>query len=137
MKEFASQIYAAVQSKKLAEPFDADMIKRACPGWTNRTYHVFPSKHAVGNPGKNTELFVREKGRKVAPKYRNPKNRTETWADVVRCHGGLQRKSNKERSGRTLPSISRLPGRRGLRSKGLSANRNDGPPFTGISTVDR
>jgi hypothetical protein len=59
MKQFATEIYSAVRSGRLREPFDADTLKRACPGWAERTYHVFLSKHAVGNPGKTTELFVR------------------------------------------------------------------------------
>jgi hypothetical protein len=59
MKEFASAIYTAVQSRRLAEPFGADAVRRECPGWADRTYHVFLPKHAVGNPGRNTELFVR------------------------------------------------------------------------------
>jgi hypothetical protein len=58
MKEFGSEIYAAVHSGKLAEPFNAAMVKRACPGWAERTYRTFLGKHAVGN-GQTTELFVR------------------------------------------------------------------------------
>jgi hypothetical protein len=58
MKEFGSEIYAAVRSGKLREPFDAAMVKRACPGWAARTYHTFLGKHAVGS-GKTTELFLR------------------------------------------------------------------------------
>jgi hypothetical protein len=58
MKTFASQIYGAVKSKRLSQPFNAAMVKRACPGWANKTYNVFLSKHAVGN-GATTELFVR------------------------------------------------------------------------------
>jgi hypothetical protein len=58
MKEFASQIYAAVQSGQLKQPFNAAMVARACPGWADRTYHVFLAKHAEGN-GHTTELFVR------------------------------------------------------------------------------
>jgi len=58
MKEFGSQIYAAVRAGRLAEPFNAAMVKRACPGWANGTYHTFLGKHAVGN-GNTTELFVR------------------------------------------------------------------------------
>jgi hypothetical protein len=46
----------AVRSGKLAEPFNAAMVKRVCPGWAERTYRVFLSKHAVGN-GITTELF--------------------------------------------------------------------------------
>lgn len=60
MKEFGSQIFGAVGLGGLAQPFNAQMVKRACPGWANRTYHTFLSKHAVGN-GTTTELFVRVK----------------------------------------------------------------------------
>jgi len=58
MKEFASEIFAAVQSGKLKEPFCASTVMRACPGWAEKTYHVFLGKHAVGN-GSTTELFIR------------------------------------------------------------------------------
>jgi len=58
MKQLASEIYAAVQSGKLKEPFNAAMVRLACPGWAERTYHPFLAKHAVGN-GQTTELFVR------------------------------------------------------------------------------
>ena len=58
MRQFASEIYAAVKSGKLKQPFNAAMLEQACPGWALRTYSVFPAKHAVGN-GRTTELFVR------------------------------------------------------------------------------
>jgi hypothetical protein len=58
MKKFATQIYDAVKAGKLAEPFDAAMVRRACPGWSEKSYGVFLSKHADGN-GANTELFAR------------------------------------------------------------------------------
>lgn len=58
MKEFGSQIYAAVRSDRLREPFSAAMVKRACPGWADKTYQVFLSKHAIGN-GTTSELFIR------------------------------------------------------------------------------
>jgi hypothetical protein len=58
VKVFGSQIAAAVRSGRLAEPFTAAMVKRACPGWADRTYHVFLPKHAKGN-GRTTELFIR------------------------------------------------------------------------------
>ena len=48
MKEFASQIYIAVSSGKLSEPFKAAMLKKACSGWADHTYSTFPGKHAVG-----------------------------------------------------------------------------------------
>ena len=59
MKEFGSKVYAAVKSGKLNQPFNAAMAKKACPGWVVGTYHTFFAKHAIGNPGSNTELFVR------------------------------------------------------------------------------
>lgn len=58
MKEFATEIYTRVRTGKLVEPFDAATVKRACPGWADRTYHVFLPKHVVGN-GNTTELFIR------------------------------------------------------------------------------
>lgn len=58
MRSFASQIHRAVKSGRLKQPFNAEMVRRACPGWAEKTYNVFLSKHAVGN-GKTTELFVR------------------------------------------------------------------------------
>lgn len=57
MREFASEIYAAVLSGKLRQPFNAATVKKACPGWADRTYHTFLGKHSVGNG--NTGLFVR------------------------------------------------------------------------------
>jgi hypothetical protein len=59
LKDFASQIYAAVRGGRLAEPFGPNDAQRACPGWAPKTYTVFLSKHRVGNPGKTTELFER------------------------------------------------------------------------------
>jgi hypothetical protein len=57
-KAFATEIYAAVHSGKLKQPFSAETAKRACPGWADRTYKNFFSKHCVGNPSRTTELFV-------------------------------------------------------------------------------
>jgi len=57
MKEFAAAIYSAVQAGRLKEPFNAAMVKSACPGWAEKTYHTFLGKHAEGN-GNTTELFV-------------------------------------------------------------------------------
>jgi hypothetical protein len=59
MKAFASEIYAAVKSGKLKQPFNAQSAKRACPGSGENTYLNFFSKHCVGNPSGTTELFVR------------------------------------------------------------------------------
>jgi hypothetical protein len=59
MKAFASEVYEAVRSGKLAQPFSAEAVKRACPGWAEGTYRNFFNKHRVGNPTGITELFVR------------------------------------------------------------------------------
>ncbi len=70
MKEFASQIYAAVKEGRLGEPFGSADVRCACPGWAPRTYGVFLPKHALGNPNKQTKLFER-----VAPgRYRTLPN---------------------------------------------------------------
>jgi hypothetical protein len=58
MKQFACEVYTAVKSGKLSQPFSAATAKKACPGWANRTYHNFFGKHTIGN-GSTTELFVR------------------------------------------------------------------------------
>ena len=58
MKQFAREVYAAVKSEELRQPFNAAMVKKACPGWAARTYNAFLGKHAVGNET-TTELFVR------------------------------------------------------------------------------
>ena len=58
MKGLASQIYAAVKSGRLKEPFNAAAVKRACPGRSENTFRNFLSKHAIGN-GETTELFER------------------------------------------------------------------------------
>ena len=52
-------IFDAVRSGRLAEPFDAAMIRRASGGPAHRSYEVFLPKHRVGNPGGYTELFIR------------------------------------------------------------------------------
>ncbi len=59
MKNFATQIYIAVRDGRLTEPFNAKSVAEACPGQASKTYHVFLPKHRKGNPGKNTELFIR------------------------------------------------------------------------------
>jgi hypothetical protein len=59
MKKFGSEIVEAARSGKLAQPFGSAMVKQACPGWADGTYHTFLGKHVVGN-GLTTELFIRE-----------------------------------------------------------------------------
>jgi hypothetical protein len=58
MKVFATEVHNAVRVGKLAQPFNAAMAKKACPGWADKTYHTFFGKHSIGN-GKETELFER------------------------------------------------------------------------------
>ncbi len=59
MKKFALQIYRAVRNGRLAEPFNAAMVKKVCPGWSVNSYPTFLPKHAKGNPGGNSVLFIR------------------------------------------------------------------------------
>ena len=56
---FASEVYTAVRSGNLAQPFSAETVKRACPGYTEGTYRNFFNRHRIGNPGGMAELFVR------------------------------------------------------------------------------
>ncbi len=67
-------IVQAVRRGGLKEPITKDDFRNACPGWTEGTYDTFLDKHAVGNPGGNSELFIRVapgKFRLVRPtKYR-------------------------------------------------------------------
>lgn len=58
-RRFISQIRQAHADGRLTYPISADSLKREVPGWAERTYHTFLSKHARGNPGRETELFVR------------------------------------------------------------------------------
>lgn len=58
MNAFEKQICAAVESGILNEPFNAAMIKTACPGWEDKAYHIVLSEHTVGN-GCTSELFER------------------------------------------------------------------------------
>jgi len=59
VKEFATQIYAAVRAGRLKEPFGPADVRLACPGWAQGTYSAFLTKHRVGNPEGTTELFQR------------------------------------------------------------------------------
>ena len=49
----------AVRENKLKEPFTSSDFRIACPGLGNGTYGAFLNKHRVGNPGGNSELFIR------------------------------------------------------------------------------
>ena len=53
------EIRQAVQDGRLAEPFNSADVLRAGVRCTASTPGRFLPKHRVGNPGGNTELFVR------------------------------------------------------------------------------
>ena len=80
MEEFGAQIYVAVRSGKLKEPFNAAMAKKACPGWPEKTYHAFFSEHAIANPEDNTPLFVRERRGLLSLNVGTPKTEFRFWA---------------------------------------------------------
>jgi len=54
-----SAIVRAVKSRRLNEPFGLREFMLACPGFADGTYKVFLNKHRRGNPGGNSELFLR------------------------------------------------------------------------------
>jgi hypothetical protein len=58
MKTLEKQICAAVEAGTLAEPFNAAMIRVACPGWADRDYHIVLCDHTAGGECSN-ELFER------------------------------------------------------------------------------
>ena len=57
MSRFVDDIRRALDEDRLPRRFRGGDVKRACPGWAERTYTVFLSKHRVGNPGGYTEYF--------------------------------------------------------------------------------
>jgi hypothetical protein len=58
VSKLEEEICGAVENQVLSEPFNAVMMKEACPGWDDRDYHLCLADHAVGN-GHNPELFER------------------------------------------------------------------------------
>jgi len=55
-------IIKAIENNTLREPFTKEDFRNTCPNLGAGTYQAFLDKHRVGNPGDNSELFV-----KVAP----------------------------------------------------------------------
>jgi hypothetical protein len=51
-------IVSAIKAGRLREPFSSTDFLNACPDGEG-TYIAFLHKHALGNKGKDTELFVR------------------------------------------------------------------------------
>ncbi len=58
-RRFINDIRRAVRAGELRKRFRAADVRRACPGWSQKTYSNFLPKHRVDNPGCDTELFVR------------------------------------------------------------------------------
>ena len=52
-------VVEAVKAHKIKEPFMASDFRKACHGFAEVTYNVFLNKNRVGNPGGNSELFVK------------------------------------------------------------------------------
>ena len=52
-------IVSAIKQGKLTEPFDRKDFRRACLGLGEGTYRAFLDKHRLGNPGENSELFIK------------------------------------------------------------------------------
>ena len=53
-----ASIVQAVRQGRLKEPFTKRDFRNACPGWGEGTYNAFLDKHAVGNPGGNSESYL-------------------------------------------------------------------------------
>lgn len=51
-------IRRARREGRLPKRFRSEDVRRACPGWADRTYSVFLPKHRLGNPGGYTEYFI-------------------------------------------------------------------------------
>lgn len=58
MRKLEKEICAIVEEDTLSEPFNAAMMKEACPGWDDGDYQRCIAEHAVGN-GMKPELFER------------------------------------------------------------------------------
>jgi len=59
--DFIRSIRLAIRDGRLSQPFTADDVRESVSGFAFRTYNNFLPKHRVGNPGGNTELFIRLK----------------------------------------------------------------------------
>ena len=54
-----TDIRRARRLRKLNKRFSPAEVRSEVSGWATATYGTFLPKHRVGNPGGNTELFVR------------------------------------------------------------------------------
>jgi hypothetical protein len=75
MKDLAWQIYGAARGGTLAEPFNAEAVARACPGWSAKSYRTVLSEHARNKEDARSQLFVR-----VRPGFYRVRTRASaTW----------------------------------------------------------
>lgn len=58
MSRFVDDIRRARRQGDLRGKFRSADVRRACPGWANRTYTNFLPKHRRGNPGGYTPYFT-------------------------------------------------------------------------------
>ncbi len=56
---FEEEVIAAIRSGRLEQPFNAEMVREACPGWSEKTYQTFFATHSVAGRGKPPALFDR------------------------------------------------------------------------------
>ena len=59
VSRFMEDIRRARARGSLPERFWSEDVPRTCPGWAERTYGVFLSKHRLGKPGSYTAHFRR------------------------------------------------------------------------------
>ena len=59
MSKFVSDIRDARRDGRLPQRFYHNDVEKACPGWAEKTYHVFLPKHRRNNPGGYTAYFER------------------------------------------------------------------------------
>jgi hypothetical protein len=57
VSRFVADIQVAVREGRLGKRFRPSDVRRACPGWADRTYSVFLPKHRRGIPGGCTDYF--------------------------------------------------------------------------------
>lgn len=59
MSRFILDIRKARKERRLPQRFFPKDVRDACPGWAEKTYHVFLPKHRRNNPGGYTVYFER------------------------------------------------------------------------------
>ena len=58
MSDFVADIRRALAQGQLPDWFRGADVRRACPGWADRTHTNFLPKHRVGNPTGERSYFV-------------------------------------------------------------------------------